>query len=168
MPFIRNPDDGAVGPAIRELTKHRTDPDWSNEVQLLCFVANHMLLERKIRRLQEKHPLVVMDRNWLSTLVYQHDAEGCEEITERYCDLIPDKLVYIKVPVAVTFERWTSQRRSLDGFEAGGHGFLQKLQDRYDELIPMYIPEDRILRFDGQKPPEELHEEIYSKLNLGD
>ena len=98
----REPGDTVIGEAVRTLIKH---PDSNISVQTqseLLWLSRRCLLEEIIKPLLAKGTWVVLDRYWLSTIVYQHDYYNTRPLNELIAEIldeyaIPDFLIYLNV-----------------------------------------------------------------------
>lgn len=123
--------------------------------------------------------IVVQDRNWISTAVYQgdwsgriHDGMGPvwptgDWIAHEHIKFMPapDLLFLIDVPTSVASERMRSRGRKPDQYERTCAGELDKRRSRYLRIINDHAgPEwwGKAVILDGTKPAEKVLDEAWA------
>ena len=144
----------------------RSKEKYPPEVYLLLFLQdriNH--IENYIKPALKDGKIVLSDRYHFSTLAYQ-TAQGLEREkidgvlkALRYEILLPDLTVFIDVPVEVALERiYGRTKGTVDIYEK--EEFLKRVRENYLELAKEF----GFLVIDGDRDPEEIHEEIVKKV----
>ncbi len=136
------------------------------EIYLLLFLQdriNH--IENYIKPALEAGKIVLSDRYHFSTLAYQ-TAQGIERSkidgvlkALNYEILQPNLTIFIDVPVEVALERiYGRTKGTVDLYEK--EEFLRKVRENYLELAKEF----NFLVIDGDRDPEEIHEEIVKRV----
>ena len=126
---VREPGSTPVGEALRELLLAPATGELALLTEVLLFsAARAELVARVIAPALARGELVVAERSWLSTAVYQLDAtpslqraaadrEWFEDLTRRvHGGCLPDRVFVLDVPPAVAAAR--RSQRTHDRFEA--------------------------------------------------
>ena len=125
------PTDSEVGKLIREILQR---PDANTEraqrVLGLLFAADRLLIMDK---LEDKSKIIISDRSFISSLVYQGDAEWIE-ILNRYAKK-PDLLILLDLDVEKSVAR-TSGEDTFENVE-----FLTGVKENYLNLAKNYTSE---------------------------
>lgn len=131
---------------------------------LLYLAARREHLVKKIIPALEAGKIVISDRFYLSSLVYQGYARGLGVDTVRglngfVCeDVYPDINIVIDIPVQVSMQR-KQQVEEINRLDLEGEAFHQKVETCYQLLCSG--KEDNILVVDGTVPLEKMIERIY-------
>jgi dTMP kinase len=130
---LREPGSTPVGEALRALLLDPRTAELRPETEALLFTAARAeLVQGVVRPALERGAVVVSERCWVSTLVYQGVAGGLdlgwiEDLTARaHQGCMPDAVFVLDVPVPVSAARISA--RSSDRFEGRGRAFLQQVR----------------------------------------
>lgn len=124
---IREPTPSDVGLLIRKmlLNTRATEEDFQNTLALL-FAADRTILIEKIKKAESQNKVVISDRCYYSSMVYQNDPEWIAQINKHAKK--PDVTILLDLDVETALKRCEGQ----DHFE--NTGFLSKVKKRYLEL----------------------------------
>lgn len=140
--LTREPGGTAAGERIRDILLHAREIPLSPEAQVLLFSsARAQLVREVIRPALDAGKLVIADRFFDSTVVYQGHGHGVSlqairEVTALAVgSLVPDRTFLLDVPVDVGLARsgWRSEAR-WDRFEADASEFHVRVRDAYLRL----------------------------------
>lgn len=124
---IVEPSDGDVGKLIRKiLLEKRASNDITQKELGLLFAADRLELMDKISKLQYSNKIIISDRSFYSSLVYQKPQEWIEEINKFA--LIPDIVLLLDVDLKISVSR-SDQRDEFENEE-----FLKEVKENYLEL----------------------------------
>ncbi len=149
--------------------------DPSNEIvpfaELLLFsAARAQLVALKIKPALEKGRVVICDRFFDSTTVYQGVGRDIGEFDWmvdfhlRVTDgLVPDRTYLLAIELREAIAR-VQQRDEAgqDRMEQQGGRFFQRVSEAYDKLA-RHFPE-RIVRLDATRPAENISEDIWADI----
>jgi dTMP kinase len=140
--LTREPGGTAAGERIRDILLHAREIPLSPEAQVLLFSsARAQLVHEVIRPALDAGKIVIADRFFDSTVVYQGHGHGVpleaiREVTALAVGtLVPDRTFLLDVPVEVGLAR--SGRRAdarWDRFEADATDFHVRVRDAYLRL----------------------------------
>ncbi len=140
--LTREPGGTAAGERIRDILLHAREIPLSPEAQVLLFSsARAQLVREVIRPALDAGKIVIADRFFDSTVVYQGHGHGIslEAIREvtvlAVGTLVPDRTFLLDVPVEVGLARsgWRAEAR-WDRFEADATDFHLRVRDAYLRL----------------------------------
>jgi len=140
--LTREPGGTAAGERIRDILLHAREIPLSAEAQVLLFSsARAQLVREVIRPALEAGKIVIADRFFDSTVVYQGHGHGVslqairEVTTLAVGTLVPDRTFLLDVPVEVGLTRsgWRAEAR-WDRFEADAIDFHVRVRDAYLRL----------------------------------
>lgn len=137
---VREPGNSSMGTQLRSLAIGNSS--YSASTRALAIALDRALhIEENIIPALHREAIIVSDRCFLSSLVYQSYAEGLTMLAvSQTCDLAiggvtPDLVLWIDTPVEVAISRLTaSQARGRDYFERQGAPFLSKLRQGYTAI----------------------------------
>lgn len=162
--LVREPGGTELSERIRELLLD-AGREMAPMTELLLFsAARAELVRQRILPALEQGRVVVSDRFVDSTVAYQGAGRQLDE--ERWMEpfnerviagVLPRRTYYIEVPLDVARSR---RDAAPDRMEQGADAFYGLVAARYAELARLHP--DRILRLDGTRSPEALHERIWS------
>jgi len=164
--LTKEPTNNIIGGLIRgQLTG-----DWKTRpecLQLLFAADRSHHLEKEVIPLLKDGATVISDRYFFSTIAYGateiNDKEWLAEINKPF--LLPDLTFLIRVSPRVCLQRIKGDRFSVELFEK--EEALARVWENYEELAKKF---DNVYIVDGEKPIEEIFEElkslVRSKLNL--
>jgi dTMP kinase len=159
----REPGGTRLGEEVRELLLEGVEMSAWAETTLFA-AARAELVDRVIAPALDAGKDVVCDRYLDSSLAYQGIARGLglDRVLELNLvvtgGLLPDRTFLVLVDPETAFGR---AKRS-DRIERAGEAFHRAVDDAYRSLAEMF-PE-RITPVDGDRPPEEIAEEIRGSL----
>lgn len=136
----------------------------------LFSAARRELWHEKIRPALERGEIVLSARNYISTLVYQGQAEGFDEaeilrLTKLFTDekyLHPDVMIVLSLSHDKRVKRiaMRGELKNPDTFESRGQDFQEKITNGYLEIAKKYdIP---VISADGTI--EEIHDMLVNKI----
>jgi len=140
--LTREPGGTEAGERIRDILLHAREIPLSPEAQVLLFSAARAQLVRDvIRPTLEAGKIVIADRFFDSTVVYQGYGHGVSlqairEVTALAVGtLVPDRTFLLDVPVEVGLARsgWRAEAK-WDRFEADAAEFHVRVRDAYLRL----------------------------------
>jgi dTMP kinase len=157
------PTDGPVGRLIRSILSRRVKA-LPFTVALLFAADRHQHLAGPdgIVERTGRGELVVSDRYLFSSLAYQSIECGFERVLGLNDGFpLPELLVFLDTPVAVSQARIDRRtRREL----YDGAGFQARVREGYLRAIEHFEGRGmRVLVLDGDRPPEEIHEAIWTE-----
>ncbi|MDI6644757.1 MAG: dTMP kinase [Methanobacteriaceae archaeon] len=121
---VFEPSKSAVGKLIRSMLQdsEATDKNFQRTLGLL-FAADRMILMEKIRRAEYESSIIIADRSFYSSLVYQNDEEWIREINKHI--LKPDIVILLDINPETAIKRCEGK----DHFE--NVEFLEKTRKKY-------------------------------------
>lgn len=124
---VFEPSKSAVGNIIRSMLQDSkaTDKNFQRTLGLL-FAADRMILMGKIRRIENESSIIITDRSFYSSLVYQNDEEWIREINKHV--IKPDIVILLDIDPKTAIKRCEGN----DRFENAE--FLEKTRKKYIEL----------------------------------
>lgn len=140
--LTREPGGTAAGERIRDILLHAREIPLSPEAQVLLFSsARAQLVQEVIRPALDTGKIVLADRFFDSTVVYQGHGHGVSLEAIRQATalavgtLVPDRTFLLDVPVEVGLARsgWRAAEK-WDRFEADETDFHVRVRDAYLRL----------------------------------
>ena len=140
--LTREPGGTAAGERIRDILLHAREIPLSPEAQVLLFSsARAQLVREVIRPALEAGKIVIADRFFDSSVVYQGHGQGVpldaiREVTALAVGtLVPQRTFLLDVPVEIGLARsgWRAEAR-WDRFEADATDFHDRVRDAYLRL----------------------------------
>lgn len=130
---------------------------------LLYLAARREHLVQKVMPALEQGKIVITDRFYLSSLVYQGHARGLgidtvRELNHFVCDIYPDLNIIIDIPVEVSMAR-KQNVDDINRLDLEGREFHQKVEEGYKLLANEN--KDMIEVIDGTQTIEHMIEDIY-------
>ena len=171
--ITREPGGTAIGEKIRDLLQFAPESfAMTPETELLLFEASRSQLVREtIRPALEQGTVVISDRFFDSTTVYQGVARKLEpDIVATLNDFAvgpdrPDLTIILDVDVATARARMLRRVRPVvvvDRMEQEPLEFYERVCDAYRDLAKR--EPDRFLLIDGAQSPDEIEEQIWDSL----
>jgi dTMP kinase len=157
---VREPGSTPVGEALRDLLQPITEV-------LLFSAARAELMQRVIAPARARGAVVVAERCYLSTAVYQIlatetpqpgvlDARWFEDLTRRvHGACLPDAIFVLDVPAEVSVQRRGS--RVDDRIEARGEAYHRRVRDGYLQAAKR---EPRAKVFDSAQPFDVVQDQL--------
>ena len=165
---LREPGGTASGEQIRQLLKHGPK-NLTAEAELLLMNASRAQLVREvIRPSLEAGEIVLCDRFYDSTTVYQGSGRGLDAARIRSVidfavdGMQPDLTILLKIPLEISEQR-RANRRELDRFESADRNFFRRIEAGYAALAEAH-PE-RIHVIDANRPLEIVQREIWGTVS---
>ena len=161
----REPGGTRLGQALRTLLKSGEPMTPISEL-MLFEAARAQLVQQVIKPFLAGGGVVIADRFTSSTMAYQGYGRGLDgELIERLNreatgGLEPDLTVLLDLPVEAALAR--KSNGSADNFDSAPMDFHRKIRRGYSALAA--ANPERWLILDGQLPPEELGQEIWTKV----
>lgn len=168
--LVREPGGTDVSERVRSLL---LDPSINVQAvaELLLFsAARAQLVAERIRPALEAGRIVICDRFYDSTTAYQGAGRGVADPAwlqslHRHVtgNLAPDRTFLLEVDLPTARERLNAAEGDDDRMEAAGTEFYEQVAAGYDALADKHP--DRIVRLDGGRSIEALHEAVRADVN---
>ena len=165
---LREPGGTESGEEIRELLKHGPD-NLTPEAELLLMNASRAQLVREIiRPALAAGEVVLCDRFFDSTTVYQGAGRGLDAVhVQSVIDFAvgetrPDLTLLLQIPLE-TSEKRRAKRRGSDRFESADREFFKRIEAGYAALAK--AEPDRIQIIDANRPLENVQADIMSAVS---
>ena len=156
----REPGGTPAGDAAREILLHKADMAIAPLTELMLMnAARAQLVADVIRPALARGAVVLCDRYMHSSLAYQGYGRGIPiDIVRAVCDaatggLMPDLTLLIDVSYETSRARLTERARNHDRMEREEEAFHQRIRDAY---LEMARHDERFVRIDGERAPEEV------------
>lgn len=163
---LREPGSTDIGTKIRALLKDPANKIGS-EAELFLFQASRaQLVQDVIKPKLAAGEIVIADRFYDSTWVYQGWARGVNLLAIEFTNRLAttgvevNKTFFIKVPLEVCMNR-VKTRGNLDRFELEGQKLLAKIDEGYNELAKNFP--GRVDVIDGNRDVELVHQDLLAK-----
>jgi dTMP kinase len=163
---VREPGGTPVGEQIRQILLERP-VGMEPLTELLLYEASRSELTQTVLRPALRAGRVVLsDRFALASLAYQGYGRGLDfTLVQKFNTIATDGIepsltIILDVPVEVA---WARKQRALDRLERAGREFHERVRRGYQELAQQ-IPNALLL--DGTRPPSELAEQIWQRVQL--
>jgi dTMP kinase len=172
--ITREPGGTAIGEKIRDLLQFAPESlAMTPEAELLLFEASRSQLVREIiRPALEQGTIVISDRFYDSTTVYQGVARKLEpDMVEKLNDFAvagarPDLTFLLEVDITTARERMLRRVRpvqAVDRMEQEPLEFYERVSEGYRELARRDPARIRVL--DGSGSPDEIETEIWREVS---
>jgi len=171
---VHEPGFTEIGSEIRQLLLHASAANtMRNETELLLFAAGRaQLVAEAIRPALEKGTVVISDRFYDSTTVYQGVGRGLDlsfikalnEFVAGGCK--PDRTFVLDLDVAVSRVRLLRRVRPVgqqDRLERLSDDFFQQVRRGYLEIAQ--AEPDRVKVIDASRPEDEVEEAIWNEID---
>jgi dTMP kinase len=167
---LREPGGTPIGEEIRHLLKHSAaNRDMTAETELLLMnAARAQLVREVIRPALDAGKVVLCDRFFDSTIVYQGHGRGLDLVQVRriidyaISNTLPDLTLLLRVPLAVSEQRRAVRQAATperDRFEETDRGFFERVEAGYDNLGA--AEGDRVRTIDATKSIDEVADSIW-------
>src|SRR3984893_6103069 len=171
---VHEPGFTEIGSAIRELLLHaKAGEAMRSETELLLFAASRaQLVHETIRPAIEKGSIVVSDRFYDSTTVYQGIGRGLDlTFTKALNEFVvgrckPDRTFLLDLDVAVSRARQLRRVRPVgqhDRMERLSDEFFEKIRGGYLEIARAEPGRMKII--DASRTEEEVEEAIWKEID---
>ena len=165
---LREPGGTESGEEIRELLKHGPD-NLTPEAELLLMNASRaQLVCEIIRPSLAAGEVVLCDRFFDSTTVYQGTGRGLDAVhVQSVIDFAagktrPDLTLLLQIPLEIS-EKRRANRRGSDRFESANREFFMRIEAGYAALAE--AEPDRIQVIDANRPLENVQADIMSAVS---
>jgi dTMP kinase len=165
----REPGGTPAGDAAREILLHRNDIAISPLTELLLMNASRaQLVSDVVRPALARGAIVLCDRYVHSSMAYQGYGRGLPlEMVRSVCDaatggLMPDLTLFVDVPYETSRARLALRGNGRDRLEQEEEAFHRRVRDGYLEIAKH---EERVLRIDGERTPEEVADAAMAALS---
>jgi dTMP kinase len=163
----REPGGTAIGERVRNLLQHdKQAHNMTPETELLLFAASRaQLVREKIKPSLEAGNVVILDRYFDSTTVYQGIARGLPMESVRAInrfavgDMIPHLTVVLDMDARAAKQRIHRDGRELDRIEAQPDEFFEKVRQGYLHLA-VEQPQ-RMVVLDASLAPDAIEAQIW-------
>ncbi|GHU06961.1 thymidylate kinase [Alphaproteobacteria bacterium] len=170
---IHEPGGGLASTTeIRRILKDKTYQLDPVSIVLLFAANRRELWVKTIEPALARGETVVSDRNWLSTLAYEHYGFGvpAEVILQIHRQSLPDRYLYPDTSLILAIDDDVRRRRlqqrddssQKDTFESQRDDFQARVIDGYQQIAKDYNA--KIV--DASGTPEQIHSEMLSTLKL--
>ena len=147
---ITEPTDMEIGRLIREyLARNDADSESMQRILGLLFAADRLMQMDKIESLEKENTVVISDRSFYSSFVYQEPLEWVKELN-KYVK-VPDLVLLLDLDVKKSVDRCDKK----DKFE--NEAFLTELKQKYLDLAESY---DNIKIIDANNGPNKVSSDI--------
>ena len=160
---LREPGGTESGEEIRELLKHGPD-NLAPEAELLLMNASRAQLVREIiRPALAAGEVVLCDRFFDSTTIYQGAGRGLDSVhVQAVIDFAvgetrPDLTLLLEIPLEIS-EKRRAKRSGSDRFESADREFFKRIEAGYTALAE--AEPDRIQVIDASRPLEIVQADI--------
>ena len=151
---VVEPTDSDIGKLIRKLLQdENATSEYMQKTLCLLFAADRTLLMNDIESFQKENKVVISDRSFYSSLVYQEPADWIEEINKFA--KIPDMVILLDLDLKTS----VSRTEGKDEFE--NEEFLSSVKDKYLELADKH---DNFTVIDGNSGPKMVAHNIKIKV----
>lgn len=151
---VVEPTDSDIGKLIRKLLQdENATSEYMQKTLGLLFAADRTLLMNDIESFQKENKVVISDRSFYSSLVYQEPADWIEEINKFV--KIPDIVILLDLDLKTS----VSRTEGKDEFE--NEEFLSSVKDKYLELADKH---DNFTVIDGNSGPKMVAHNIKIKV----
>ena len=162
----REPTSSKFGKEIRTILKESSNPQSDNKKLLELYTKDrawHLtnIIEPFLKN-EEITPIVLSDRYYYSTIVYQH-VQGIpleDVIQANKAFRKPDIIFILDLPAKVALERIKAARNSLEKFEQ--EAFLENVRNQFKQLSKHL--KDNIKIIDATKSIEEVYNAIKQEI----
>lgn len=165
----REPGGTPVGDAAREILLHKRDLAISSLAELMLMNASRaQLVADVVRPALQRGAVVLCDRYADSSLAYQGYGRGLPlEIVRAVCDaatggLRPDLTLLIDVTYETSRVRLSQRNTGHDRMEQEDEAFHRRVRDGY---LEMARTDERVVRIDGERTPEEVADAALAALS---
>ncbi|WP_295617175.1 dTMP kinase [uncultured Methanobrevibacter sp.] len=147
---ITEPTDMEIGRLIREyLARSDADSESMQRILGLLFAADRLMQMDKIESLEKENTVVISDRSFYSSFVYQEPLEWVKELN-KYAK-VPDLVLLLDLDVKKSVDRCDKK----DKFE--NEAFLTEVKQKYLDLAESY---DNIKIIDANNGPNKVSSDI--------
>lgn len=164
--LTREPGGTKIGEDIRKIILDKNNTEMCPETELLLFMASRSQhLKEKVIPEMKKGKLIIFDRFYLSSLVYQGFVRGIgiKKIWEMHKlstnGFVTDLNIVIDVPAKVGLERINKNNRETDRLDNETLKFHKKVREGYLYFVNNdYFGKTIVI--DGNRKKEDVFEDI--------
>jgi dTMP kinase len=142
--------------------------DLSVEEQFLVYLLDMVKNTPIIQKQLAQGDMVIMDRYYISTIVYQcangFDFDKAKQFASLLELPVPDLVIHMDVPVEVSYSRKFQQKNDVDRFE-GDLQLLEKVSIFYNRMIQDKFPTKNWLCLSGLETKFDIHQTIMKKIS---
>ena len=165
--LVREPGGSKIAEDIRSILLDNANSLMSNETEALLMTASRAQLTREVilPKLNEGY-VVIADRFQDSTIAYQGGGRRLDisflKILNLFAtnNLIPNLTFYIDISANEGLRR--TAMNEFDRIENAGENFQVNVRNEYLKLVKM--EPQRVFLVDGTKTIDDIHKEIWSKI----
>ena len=165
---LREPGSTESGEQIRQLLKHGPKNLTAETELLLMNASRAQLVHEVIGPALKAGKIVLCDRFYDSTTVYQGSGRGLDAARVRAViefavdELQPDLTILLKIPLEISEQR-RANRRGSDRFESADRDFFRRIEAGYTALAEAHP--GRIHVIDAHRPLETVQREIWATVS---
>ena len=169
--LLREPGGTEFGEKIRDLVLDAAMTGHDACLEALLFSASRRrLVLEQIHPALDQGEIVLLDRSYLSTLVYQGVVGGVpldflEELSHQvHGEDWPSRILLLDLPEEERQRRRLQRDEAEDGFESRGAEYLESIAEAFRQLQQTRAP--LVHRIDASGSPQDVFQRIL--LDLGD
>ena len=165
----REPGGTDIGVELRNIVLHHRGFLAPRAEALLYAADRAHHIHTVVRPALERGEVVVQDRYFDSSVAYQGAGRVLSEDEVRNLSLwateslIPQLTVVLDIPSDIARQRRDSDNRVFDRLEAEADDFHERVRQAYHRLAD--AEPDRFLMIDGQRPIDDIHAEVVSRVS---
>ena len=165
----REPGGTDIGVELRNIVLHHRGFLAPRAEALLYAADRAHHIHTIVRPALERGDVVVQDRYFDSSVAYQGAGRVLSEEEVRDLSLwatehlMPQLTVVLDIPADIARERRDSDNRVFDRLEAEADDFHERVRQAYHRLAD--AEPERFLMIDGQRPVDDIHAEVVSRVS---
>jgi len=165
----REPGGTDIGVELRNIVLHHRGFLAPRAEALLYAADRAHHIHTVVRPALERGEVVVQDRYFDSSVAYQGAGRVLSEDEVRDLSLWateslrPQLTVVLDIPSDIARQRRDSDNRVFDRLEAEADDFHERVRQAYHRLAD--AEPDRFLMIDGQRPIDDIHAEVVSRVS---
>jgi len=165
----REPGGTDIGVELRNIVLHHRGFLAPRAEAMLYAADRAHHIHTVVRPALERGEVVVQDRYFDSSVAYQGAGRVLSEDEVRDLSLwateslIPQLTVVLDIPSDIARQRRDSDNRVFDRLEAEADDFHERVRQAYHRLAD--AEPDRFLMIDGQRPIDDIHAEVVSRVS---
>jgi len=164
----REPGGTDIGVELRNIVLHHRGFLAPRAEALLYAADRAHHIHTVVKPALERGEVVVQDRYFDSSVAYQGAGRVLAEDEVRDLSLwateglMPQLTVILDIPSDIARQRRDSDNRVFDRLEAEADDFHERVRQAYHRLAD--AEPDRFLMIDGQRPIDDIHAEVVSRV----
>ena len=165
----REPGGTDIGVELRNIVLHHRGFLAPRAEALLYAADRAHHIHTVVKPALERGEVVVQDRYFDSSVAYQGAGRVLAEYEVRDLSLwateglMPQLTVILDIPSDIARQRRDSDNRVFDRLEAEADDFHERVRQAYHRLAD--AEPDRFLMIDGQRPIDDIHAEVVSRVS---